>query len=144
MARDRVSVDMDHLMVALLSSSFPDADWATASDVDSPDRVPFGVVNSANGQMVSNGAAGLAFEWVVGISLVHIDQEVLGDWADEVWETIHNYHDSWKPESGMIVGIGAINSVEDISMFTRSATTKTPAGDLTQYDGTFSITVRKA
>lgn len=142
--RERVSVDMDHLMVALLSQSFPDADWATASDVDSPERIPFGVVNSVNGHMVSNGGPFLAWEWNVNISLVALDQEMLGDWSDEVWEVIHNYHEAWNPESGMMVGIGAITNVEDISMFTRNATTKTPAGDLTQYDGSFTITVRKA
>lgn len=143
MARERVSVDMDHLMVALLSSSFPLVDWATASDVDSPERIPFGVVSCANGQMIGSNVSALAFEWVVSISLVHDNQELIADLADEVWETVHNYHDDWKPESGMIVGIGAINKVEDISIFTKSATTTTPAGDLTQYDGTFSITVRK-
>lgn len=142
MIRERLTVDMDRLMITLLNRSLPDVGWTVASDVDSALHAPFGVVNAAQGQMVDH--TNLAWSWVVHISLVHFDQEVLGELADEVYEVIHNYHDSWNPESGMIVGVGAITSVEDISMPTRTATTTTPAGDLTQYDGTFSITVRKA
>jgi hypothetical protein len=52
---------------------------------------------------------------------------------------MHESHDN----NIAIPGVGAVTSVDDLSMPSRTSTTLTPAGDLTQYDGQFRTVVRK-
>lgn len=145
MARERYAVDMNHLMVTLIKNHFGErADVAAASDVDAVDRLPFIIVNAGQGQAISAGPAGLAWDWNVSVNVLATFEEEASDLADEVNELIHSFHESWNPSHGMIEGIGAIVSVGDISIPSKTASAVTPAGGITQFDGVFSITVRKA
>lgn len=145
MARTRYAVDANHLMVALIQGHFGErVSVAAASDVDAVDRLPFIVINAGQGQGTSSGPAGLAWEWNVVFNVLAGDEEECSDLADEINELMHSYHESWDPNHGMIAGIGAIVSVDDISIPSKTASAVLPAGGITQFDGTFSVLVRKA
>lgn len=145
MARERYAVDMDLLMVTLIQNYFGErADVAAASDVDGIERLPFIVTNAVQGQGISSGPAGLAWNWHVTFNILCEKEGEASDLADEVNELMHSFHESWDPNHGMIEGIGAIVSVDDISIPSKTAQAVIPAGGITQFDGTFSVTVRKA
>jgi hypothetical protein len=82
--------------------------------------------------------------WQTHFSVLAATHESASDIADELLSKIDGWANSWDPSVGTIPGVGAITNIEDISIFSRTVTTLTPAGGLTQFDGTFAITVRKA
>jgi hypothetical protein len=98
------------------------------------------IVDPGQGTMVSNGAAGLAWTWVVSAVILHDDEELCGDLADHVYELMHMFHDT----GATIAGVGSVIRTEDISMPSHTATTATPAGGLIQFNGTWTVTVQKA
>ena len=147
MTRTRITVDMEELMVRLLSDHYVESgEYVTAPvevraepDVDSADVLPLVIVSVGQGQMVGNGGPSLAWAYVVHINLLHEDEVEGSNLADHTYELMHGFHDN---QSG-IPGVGVVISVEDVSMPTRTATMVTPAGGLTQFDGTWTVTVQK-
>jgi hypothetical protein len=105
-------------------------------DVDAVEHVPFVVVYAHDGRML-NGPN--AWEWEVSISIVGQTRDDAADIADMVYRAMHESHD----RNARYPGVGAVTSVDDVSMPSRTSTTLTPAGDLTQYDGQFHVIVRK-
>lgn len=144
MTRTRYAVDGNLLAVQIIQQYFGDrASVAIATDVDTVDRLPFIVVDAAQGQDIANGPAGIAWQWAVNLAI--IDETVGGcaDISDELHEFLDSIQDAWD-QRGTIAGIGAINSVEVTSIPTKSATSATPAGNMTQFDGSFNMIVRNA
>lgn len=143
MARERFTVDMEALMVGLLTRDFPGVLVTAEPDTDIADYVPFVVVSCGNGSFVGNGPPGGPMSWHVHIMVVHVTDGEASDLADAIFENVWKYAEDWS-DYGTIAGVGAIVSVEDISAPARTATTATPAGGLTQYDATLGITAHKA
>jgi hypothetical protein len=112
-------------------------------DVDTVDSLPLIIVSPGQGSSVE-GQRGMAWVWQSHFSVLGQTHEQASDIADELQRKIDAWANSWDPTTGTIVGVGAITNIEDISLFSRTATTLTPAGGLTQFDGNFAITVRKA
>ena len=145
--RQRITVDMEELMVRLLSDAYElsreyiesPVEVRPEPDVDSADVLPLVIVSVGQGTMVSNGGPGLAWTWVVHINILHSDEEAGSGLADHTYELMHGFHD----KASGIPGVGVVISVEDVSMPSRTATMVTPAGDLTQFDGTWTVTVKK-
>lgn len=145
--RKRITVDMELLMVRLLSDSYvASGEYINAPievrpepDVDSADVLPLVIVGVGQGHMVSNGGAGLAWVWNVSLSILHDDEEACSDLADHTYELMHGFHDNG---SG-IPGVGSVIHVEDVSMPSRTGTYITPAGGLTQFDGAWTVTAMK-
>lgn len=105
-------------------------------DVDSISHVPFVVVTALNGHMLDGPNA---WEWDIFVSLVAQTRDQAADLADMVYVGMHESHD----RNARYPGVGAVTSVEDVSMPSKTSTSLTPAGDLTQYDGQFRAIVRK-
>jgi hypothetical protein len=105
-------------------------------DVDAIEHVPFVVVTALNGRML-NGPN--AWEWDVFVSILGLGRDDAADLADMVYVGMHQSHD----RNARYPGVGAVTSVDDVSMPSKTSTTLTPAGDLTQYDGQFHVVVRK-
>lgn len=147
MTRTRITVDIEELMVRLLNDALiASGEYTSApvevraeADVDSADVLPLVIVSVGQGQMVSNGGAGLAWTYNVHLNLLHEDEEEGSLLADHLYELMHGFHDN---QSG-IEGVGVIVSTDDVSMPTRTATVVTPAGGLTQFDGTWTVTAQK-
>jgi hypothetical protein len=139
----RYSVDAEELLVTLVAASLPEAEVRAAPDVDTIDVLPLIIVSPGQGQSVDS-QRGLGWVWQTHFSVLASEEEAASTLADKLYETIYSYANSWDPTVGRIVGVGAITNVEDISIFSRTVTTVTPAGGLTQFDGTFAITVRHA
>lgn len=145
--RKRITIDMDQLMVTLLSTAYASSEEYPTSpvevraepDVDSDAVTPLVIVTAGQGQMVSNGGPLLAWTWQVHISILHHDEEGAADLADHTYEVMHGFHD----DAAGFPDIGTIVSVEDVSMPSRTATMLTPAGGLTQFDGTWTVTAQK-
>lgn len=145
MPYERMTVDVEELFVLILSDAL--GDFAEAygqstmevmgqQDFDSIAHVPFVVVNALNGRMLDGPNA---WEWDITVSLVHLSRDQAADFADMVYRAFHESHDN----NASYPGVGAVTSVDDRSMPSRTSTTVTPAGDLTQYDGMFHVIVRK-
>lgn len=143
MTRERYGVDAERLFVALTIRDMPNCEVRAEPDVDAVDVLPLIIVNPGQGASVE-GRRGQAWVWSPHWSILAATHEECSDLADELLEKIDAWANSWDPAVGTIVGVGAINSIDDISLFARTATSLTPAGGLTQFDGSFSITVRKA
>lgn len=140
---DRYSVDAEELLVALTANAMPACDVRAEPDVDTVDVLPLIIVNPGDGQSVE-GQRGLAWVWQAHFSVLAETHEGASTVADELLQKIDGWANSWDSTTGTIVGVGAITNIDDISLFSRTATSLTPAGGLTQFDGTFAITVRKA
>ena len=145
MQYQRHTVDVEELFTKILRSALEDiaetfgtADMEVMSqqDVDAVEHVPFVVVNALNGHML-NGPG--AWEWIVNITIVGSSRDEAADIADMVYVAMHESHDN----NVTIPGVGSVTSVDDLSMPSRTSTTLTPGGDLTQYDGQFTTIVRK-
>jgi hypothetical protein len=142
---ERMTVDAEELFTKVLRLAL--ADYASIygvtdmqvmgqQDVDAIEHVPFVVVRALDGRML-NGPG--AWEWDIFISIVGESRDSAADIADMVYRAMHESHDN----NVRIPGVGAVTSVDDVSMPSRTSTTLTPAGDLTQYDGQFHAIVRK-
>lgn len=143
MARERYVVDAEELFVALTKRGMPDCEVRAQADVDTVDVLPLIIVSPGQGQSVEN-QRGMAWVWQAHWTVLDSSDVEASEIADRLNEVIDGWANSWSPVAGTIVGVGAISNIEDISIFARTATSVTPAGGLTQFDGTFSITVRKA
>lgn len=139
----RYSVDAEQLFVELTRQAMPDCEVRSAVDVDAVDVLPLIIVNAGQGQSLEN-QRGIAWVWQTHFSVLAETHEGCADIADELHAAVDGWANAWSPDAGRIVGVGAIIDVDDISIFARTATSLTPAGGLTQFDGTFTITVRKA
>lgn len=145
--RQRITVDMEELMVGLLHNAYAlsgeyderPIEVRAEPDVDSADVLPLVIVSCGQGQMVSNGGPSLAWTWNVHINILHDDEEEGSGLADHTYELMHLFHDN----SSGIENVGVVIGVEDISLPSRTNTVVTPAGGLTQFDGTFTVTVTK-
>lgn len=142
----RMTVDVEQLFTLVLRAALEDiattfgtADMEVMSqqDVDAIQHVPFVVVNAQNGRMLGGPNA---WEWDVFVSILGSSRDEAADIADMVYRAMHESHDN----NTRIPGVGAVTSVDDVAMPSRTSTTLTPAGDLTQYDGTFHVIVRKS
>ena len=142
MTRERYSVDAEHLLVALTQEAVT-YEVRAEPDVDTVDVLPLIIVNPGDGQTVEN-QRGMAWVWQTHFSVLAASHGEASEVADELHEKIDSWANSWDASVGTIAGVGAITNIEDISLFSRTATSLTPAGGLTQYDGTFSITIKKA
>lgn len=145
MEYQRYTVDVEELFTKILRTALgdiaetfgaTDMEVMSQQDVDSIEHVPFVVVNALNGRMLDGPNA---WEWDITVSLVHLSRDQAADFADMVYRAFHESHDN----NASYPGVGAVTSVDDRSMPSRTSTTVTPAGDLTQYDGMFHVIVRK-
>lgn len=145
MAYRRMTVDATELFTLVLRDALADIAEAFNTqdmqvmgqqDVDAIDHVPFVVVDAQGGRML-NGPS--AWEWEIFVSIVAMTRDDAADISDMVYRAMHESHDN----NARYPGVGAVTSVEDVSMPARTSTTLTPAGDLTQYDGQFHVVVRK-
>lgn len=134
----RITVDVEQLMVGLLSESFPDADVRAAPDVDLIDSLPMIVVQLVTGQMVSNGSPKLGWTWIVSLTMYAETTTAASDFADQVYGAVHGFHD----DQAAMAGVGYVSSVEDQQMPTRTATVPTGEHRMTQFNGAWTITVR--
>jgi hypothetical protein len=142
---ERHTVDPEHLFTLVLrdhlqqyASVFGTQEMQVAAqqDVDVVKRVPFVVVTAHNGHMLGGPNA---WEWDIFVSMLGLGRDATADLADMVYVGMHNSHD----RNARYPGVGAVTSVDDISMPSKTSTSLTPAGDLTQYDGSFRVVVRK-
>lgn len=140
---NRYAVDAEELFVKLTKQAMPDCEVRSEADVDTVDVLPLIIVNPGQGQSVE-GQRGMGWVWSPHFSVLAQTHEEASDIADQLLEQIDGWANTWSPTAGTIEGVGAITHIDDISLFSRTATTLTPAGGLTQYDGSFSITIRKA
>jgi hypothetical protein len=145
MVYERMTVDVEELFTLVLrdaleeiAETFGTADMEVMGqqDVDAIEHVPFVVVNAQNGRMLGGPNA---WEWDVYVSIIGKTRDTAADIADMVYRAMHESHDN----NARYPGVGAVTSVDDVSMPSRTSTTLTPAGDLTQYDGHFHVIVRK-
>ena len=142
---ERMTVDAEQLFVLVIQDALNQISQVYqldhvevfgSQDVDAVDHVPFVVVNALNGRML-NGPN--AWEWDIPISIVGQTRDSAADIADMVYRAMHLSHDL----NVRYPGVGAVTSVDDVAMPSHTSTSLTPAGDLTQYDGTFHAIVRK-
>lgn len=147
MARQRTTADAQELFIKLLLQAYIDSgeylddpvDVQGAADVDAIEHVPLVLVTTGQGTMVSNGGPSLGWNWQVHLSILHFTKAKASDLADHTYELMHGFHD----QGASLPGVGAVSYVDDISMPAHTATSITPAGGLTQYDGTWAAIVRK-
>ena len=142
---ERVTVDPEHLFTLVLRDHLQPYAWVfsgqevqvmSQQDVDAIEHVPFVVVTALNGRMLGGPNA---WEWDVFTSIVGMGRDATADLADMVYVGMHQSHDL----NARYPGVGAVTSVEDVSMPSKTSTSLLPAGDLTQYDGQFHVIVRK-
>lgn len=140
----RHTVDVEHLFTLILRAELQGAnvygyDEITVlgqHDFDAINHLPMVTVRALNGQMLGGPNA---WEWDVFITIVGYGRDQMADLADMVYVAMHESHD----KNTRIPGVGAVTSVNDQNMPSRTSTSVTPAGDLTQYNGQFAVIVRK-
>ena len=132
----RFAVSCIELMIKLIQQEFPGVKVIPYTDVDDALNLPLMVVECRNGQMVSGHA--IAWDWDVEVAVVTEDMEECDTLSDELYGAMHGFEDN----GANIPGVGMVSGVDDKSMPHRVAVSKTAAGDLTQYSGSWSVRVR--
>lgn len=136
----RLTVDFEKLMYQLLTADLPDIKVAPSVDVDSITDLPLLVFTGTAGHMISNGTPALGWEWTLALSLFTADRDTGSDLADLIYQTVHGFDD----RKAAITGVGGVSSVDDESMFTRSAIAELDGALVEQYDAAFTVRVRPA
>lgn len=145
MVYQRMTVDAEELFTKVIRAKLETyaSVYGTAEmevmgqqDADAIQHVPFVVVRADGGRML-NGPG--AWEWEIYVTIVAMTRDDAADVSDMVYRAMHESHDN----NTRISGVGAVTSVDDVSMPSRTSTTLLPAGDLTQYNGHFHVIVRK-
>lgn len=140
MTYQRMTVDAEELFTLILRDRLnemhdEEVTVVGQQDVDAAFNLPLVTVRALNGRMLGPNA----WEWDIFITHIDLTRDGAADLADMVWRAMHESHDN----NTRIPGVGAVTSVEDVNMPSRTSTSITPAGDLTQYDGQFTTIVRK-
>jgi len=143
MTRQRYGVDGNLLAVTLIQNHFGErATVAVAADVDTIDRLPFIVVDAALGRKVGDSSVAMAWQWSVNTEILAGSIDECGDISDELHEFLEGLN-GWDGR-GIIPGIGAITGVEVTSIPTKTASSELPAGNITQFHGSFDMLTQKA
>lgn len=136
--KPRLTVDFLYLMTALLD--YPGLTVAPDVDVDSMDHLPLLTISGFNGHAIGNGGyQARGFEWTLSLSLFTdggLEQAV--DLADTVYQLVHGM------EGYGIADVGAVNSVEDSSMFDRIGAASLPDKTIVQQSASFTVRVSPA
>lgn len=131
----RLTVDVELMMVQLLSAALPDVEVVGQPDVDMATRLPMVVVQPGTGRMISNGGPAMGWSWEISLSILGTGHQFTSDLADTVYQEMHGFHDRQASAAG-----GHINHVDDISMPVRSGTA-VELDNLTQFDGSWVVVV---
>jgi hypothetical protein len=159
MTRKRVSVDIEDLLIQLLSAwPIPEEDLANkinvrgvvdmrsdphALNVEQSDRFPLISLEPAkgSGRLINNAhySSGDAWAWIVNFTIFDTDRERCSEVADWLYEALHMFEEE---EHGSIAGIGNVSQTEDNGSPARTGVAKlTSELELTQYDGSFAFIV---
>ena len=133
----RVTVDIEWLLVSLLTASLPGVTVAASLDVDSIDTLPMVIVRPVDGQPVSNGPVGFGYHWQVNIAVLATSHVAASDLADTVYQTVHGYEKT----QARVTGVGYVRAVQDDVLPVRTASV-TVADNITQFNGQWIFTVR--
>lgn len=159
MTRKRVSVDIEDLLIQLLSAwPIPEDDLASkinvrgvvdmrsdpnSLNVEESDRFPLISLEPAkgSGRLVNNAEYGMgdAWAWIVNFTIFDTDRERCSEVADWLYEALHMFEEE---EHGSIHGVGNVFLTEDNGYPSRTGTAKfSPSLELTQHDGSFAFIV---
>jgi len=142
--RTRYGVDGNLLVVTVLQNYFGErASVAVSTEVDDIDHLPLIIVDAMQGQSVPDSPVGFVWQWMVNLEILAEGIEECADLSDELHEYLESFSQSWDMSHGIIPGIGAITGVEVTSIPTKTASTALPAGNLTQFNGSFNVMVQK-
>lgn len=101
------------------------------------DRLPL-VIYTFIGSGQSQNGPGL---WSGSLIISTIDRTLSG--ATALQKTIYGIVTSWAlPGNGVVDGLGAVESVEDESLFSLSPKSSLIGKDVSQYDGSFGVSLR--
>lgn len=140
----RITVDVDALLVQLLTPRLPGLTVMESTDPQAAGVVPLLTCRGVTGHMVSNGNYKLGWEWVVACQLLANATPTTSSrdngsaLADQVYQQIHGLHE----DHASLPGMGGVSYVDDVSMFTLGGTTALQDQQVTQFDATFQIIVR--
>lgn len=133
--KPRLTVDFLYLMTRLLD--YPGLTVAPDVDVDSMDALPLLTISGYNGHAISNaGYLGRGFEWTLSLSLFTdggLEQAV--DLADTVYQLVQEMAGKG------VENVGAVNSVDDVSMFDRIGAASLPDKTIVQQSASFTVRV---
>ncbi len=133
-------VDTEYLLRKLMLLAFPDVKVTTEPDIDAAENLPMIVIRTAGGRRVSNGPAGIAHRWSMPVTIVHSSRVGAADLALQVYKAVHKFSQIGE----VIPAAGWVSHLDDVSMFSRAPRGTATAADHTyQYDGVFTVIVRK-
>lgn len=140
----RITVDVEELFTKVLRQAlsgvtiygYGEITVLGQQDFDAIGHLPMVTVRALNGRMMGGPNA---WEWDLYVTIIDKTRDKAADLADMVYVALHTSHD----RNTRIPGVGGVTSVDDVSMPSKTSTSVTPAGDLTQYDGQFQVAVRK-
>lgn len=138
----RTTVDVSSLLIQLLSARVTGVTVMESVDVSSwadLGYTPLLTVRGLSGQAVSNGPYSSGWSWLVPCQLIAAgDKATAADLADSIYTAMHQLADT---QAG-VTGQGHVSTVDDVSMFARTATTAVNDQDAHQFDATFAVVVR--
>lgn len=133
----RFTVDVEKLFVGLYSAALTGVTVMAAPDVDAVDSLPLLIISPVTGAMIRNGIPSAGWRWSISWNLLAEGHGAASDFADLVYETTHSFDNS-----AVLVGVGAIGSIEDDEMPRRVGKAEVPAGNITQFSGSFTAVIR--
>lgn len=132
-------IDAEHVLYTLLEAGKPaGATVQPERDLDSIEHFPLVMFNVYGNGQTSNGP---------GIWNVTLDLTVIGGSIDEAKATAAAFYDlvwSWDadPLTAAVDGAGWVQSVSDVSYFSRAAGSAVNVRGASQYDGSFDLELR--
>lgn len=136
----RLTVDVEHLLVALVGEALETVAVLPAIDVDfggpGGPQLPVVLLAPINGRMISNGHPHLGWEWTVAFTVLANGYNAASLLADDLYRAVHML------EGTSLAGVGEVATVEDEAMPARTSSVLLDAQNLTQFDGTFVVRVR--
>lgn len=131
-------VDDERLIFTLLVRDAPEGYTIAAElDIDTIDGLPFASFAVTGGEQGGNGP---------GLWTVYLTVNAFNEGQDATWDmcrVLYRIVHGWgELGTGALPGVGYVSSVRDVSKFTRTAAAVLEGKQITQYTGSFALTIR--
>ncbi|WP_382307283.1 hypothetical protein [Herbiconiux sp. UC225_62] len=135
-------IDAEVLAKKLLDAAVPDGVTVMPDiDADAWDEFPLVTFRISVGQAVDNHAPPSAWIATLDINILDDDLDDAKALARGLYGAIWEWADPFAGKN-IVEDVGSVNDIEDQSIFTRVATVEVESKWVTQYAGSFSLTLR--
>jgi hypothetical protein len=137
-------IDAELLIKTLLDRDTPEGVLILPAidGIEYPGVFPLMTFAVSVGQAIDNHAPPAGWEATLDLNIIDDDLDDAKALAFAVYDAVWAWADPFSPSVGIVANVGSVNDVGDNSIFTRVSTVEVESKWVTQYAGSFGLTLR--